>query len=342
MKKIVGLICLFVVVLLAGCKSRDIVNLKVYNWGDYIDKSVIKSFEREYNVKVVYDEFSTNEDMYAKLKAGGIKYDIVIPSEYMAEKMANEGMLAQIDFDKVENFKYVHERFKDSKYNRVMGYSVPYMWGTVGIIYNKEIVKENVDSWSILWNNRYKKQILMLDSQRDSVGITLKYLGYSSNSVDPNELALAKEKLIEQKPLVLSYVNEEVKDILIGNEAALAVVWSGDASYMEKHNPNLSYVVPKEGSNIWVDYMVIPKDSKNKDMAMKFINYMLKPEVAYKNCDYTGYLTPHKDVMDALKEEDANALEYPTDEEIERLEVFEDLGKEISKYDRIWTEVKST
>lgn len=336
------MICLFVVIFFVGCNSGNVVKLKVYNWGDYIDKSVIKSFEREYNVKVVYDEFSTNEDMYAKLKAGGIGYDIVIPSEYMAEKMAKEGMLAKIDFDKIENYKYVYERFKDNKYNRAMGYSVPYMWGTVGIIYNKEIVKENVDSWSILWNNRYKKQILMLDSQRDSVGTTLKYLGYSSNSVNQDELDLAKRKLIEQKSLVLSYVNEEVKDILIGNEAALAVVWSGDASHMEKYNPNLSYVIPKEGSNIWVDYMVILKNSKNKDMAMKFINYMLKPEIAFKNCSYTGYLTPHKDVMDMLKEEDGNTWEYPTEEEFERLEVFKDLGKGIAKYDRVWTEVKST
>lgn len=342
MKKIVSMIFLFMVIFLAGCNSRDVVKLKVYNWGDYIDKSVIKSFEREYNVKVVYDEFSTNEDMYAKLKAGGIKYDIVIPSEYMAEKMANEGMLAKIDFDKVNNYKYVYDRFKDSKYNKAIGYSVPYMWGTVGIIYNKEIVKENVDSWSILWNNRYKKQILMLDSQRDSVGTTLKYLGYSSNSVNQDELNQAKRKLIQQKPLVLSYVNEEVKDILIGNEAALAVVWSGDASYMKKHNPNLLYVIPKEGSNIWVDYMVIPKNSKNKDMAMKFINYMLRSDVALKNCNYTGYLTPHMDVMDMLKKDDKKILEYPTNEELDRLEVFCDLGRGVTKYDRVWTEVKST
>lgn len=342
MKKIVGFVCVVVMIIfLTGCNSRDVVKLKVYNWGDYIDKSVIKSFEKEYNVKVVYDEFSTNEDMYAKLKAGGIKYDIVIPSEYMVEKMANEGMLAKIDFDRVENYKYVSEKFKNNKYNKAIEYSVPYMWGTVGIIYNKEIVKEDVDSWSILWNNRYKKQILMLDSQRDSIGVTLKYLGYSSNSVSLSELNLAKRKLIEQKPLVLSYVNEEVKDILIGNEAALAVVWSGDASYVKKYNPNLVYVIPKEGSNIWVDYMVIPKNSKNKDMAMKFIDYMLRPEVALRNYNYTGYLTPHEGVMDMLKE-DEKVLEYPTDEELDRLEVFEDLGKDIIKYDRIWTEVKST
>ena len=181
----------------------------------------------------------------------------------------------------------------------------------------------------------------MLDSQRDSVGVTLKYLGYSSNSVSLSELNLAKRKLIEQKPLVLSYVNEEVKDILIGNEAALAVVWSGDASYVKKYNPNLVYVIPKEGSNIWVDYMVIPKNSKNKDMAMKFIDYMLRPEVALRNYNYTGYLTPHEGVMDMLKG-DEKVLEYPTDEERDRLEVFEDLGKDIIKYDRIWTEVKST
>lgn len=342
MKKIVSLLLVSVVVFLAGCSNSNKEKLKIYNWGDYIDKSVIKDFEKEYNVKVIYDEFSTNEDMYAKLKAGGINYDIVIPSEYMVEKMKNEDMLSKIDFDMLSNYDYIDDNFKTTKYNKALDYSVPYMWGSVGIIYNKEIVKEKVDSYDILWNKKYKKQILMLDSQRDSIGITLKYLGFSANSINDRELSLAKEKLIEQKPLILSYVNEEVKDIMIGGEAGIAVVWSGDATYMKSQNKSLEYVIPKEGSNMWIDFMVIPKNSNNKDLALKFIDYMLRPDVALKNCKFTGYLTPHKEVKEILEKNGDKMLEYPTEEELEKLEVFLDLGKNISKYDRVWTEVKST
>ena len=342
MKRIVSLVLMFSFILLSGCTRNYEGTLKIYNWGDYIDKSVIRAFEKEYNIKVVYDEFSTNEDMYAKLKAGGINYDIVIPSEYMVEKMANENMLSKIDHKKLSNYEYIDDNFKTERYNRAKDYSVPYMWGTVGIIYNKDVVKEKVDSFSILWNKKYKKQILMLDSQRDSIGVTLKLLGYSSNSTNDKELGKAREMLIRQKPLILSYVNEEVKDIMIGNEASLAVVWSGDATYMKSQNKSLRYVIPKEGSNMWIDSMVIPKDSKNKDLALKFIDYMLRPDVALKNCEFTGYLTPHKQVKETLENKGKNILEYPTQEELERLEVFKDLGKAISKYDRVWTEVKST
>lgn len=341
MKKFVGVLLVCVAIFLTGC-GKNQTKLKIYNWGDYIDKTVIKDFEKEYNVKVIYDEFSTNEDMYAKLKAGGINYDIVIPSEYMVEKMKNEDMLSKIDFEKLSNYDYIDDNFKTEKYNKALDYSIPYMWGTVGIVYNKDIVKEKVDSYSILWDKKYKKQILMLDSQRDSIGVTLKYLGYSANSINDKELKLAKEKLIEQKPLIMSYVNEEVKDIMIGGEAGLAVVWSGDATYMMSQNKDLEYVIPKEGSNMWIDSMVIPKNSNNKELALEFINYMLRPNVALKNCAYTGYLTPHKEVKRVYDEYDNDALEYPTEEELERLEVFLDLGKNISKYDRVWTEVKST
>lgn len=335
-------ICILVIMLifLVGCRKDYVGTLKIYNWGDYIDREVVRNFEDEYNVKVIYDEFSTNEDMYAKLKSGGIDYDIVIPSEYMVEKMKNEDMLMKIDFSKLPNYKYIDEQFRNSKYNKALDYSVPYMWGTVGIVYNKDFVKDKVDSFSILWDDKYKKQILMLDSQRDSIGVALKLLGYSSNSVNEYELLLAKDKLIKQKPLVLSYVNEEVKDILIGNEAFLAIAWSGDAAYMKKYNNSLCYVIPKEGSNMWMDSMVVLKDSKNKDLALKFIDYMLRTDVALKNCEFTGYLTPHKKVRSII--ENKGLIEYPTNEEMENLEVFRDLEKGIAKYDRTWTEIKST
>jgi spermidine/putrescine transport system substrate-binding protein len=216
------------------------------------------------------------------------------------------------------------------------------MWGTVGILYNKTMVKEPVDSWKVLWDDKYSKQILMLDSLRDSIGITLKMLGYSLNTKNDNELNEAKDALIKQKPLVLAYVGDEVKDKMIGGEAALAVVWSGDAVYMKRENPDLEYVIPKEGSNIWFDSIVIPKTSQHKKEAELFINFLCEPEIAYRNADYIGYSTPHTEAMKMLPEDiTSDKSAYPGEGDLVNSEVFEDLADSLVKYDRIWTEVKA-
>jgi len=197
---------------LAGCGGAPKAQLKVYNWGDYIDESVIEEFEEKYNIDVIYDTFATNEEMYVKIKGGGSDYDIAFPSDYMIERMIKEDMLEKINFDNIPNYKYIDDRFKNLAYDPNNEYSVPYMWGTVGIIYNKTMVDEPVDSWQILWDEKYAKQIFMLDSSRDSIGITLKMLGYSLNTRNMDELEQAKQKLIEQKPLVLSYMGDDIKD----------------------------------------------------------------------------------------------------------------------------------
>ncbi|MCR4436120.1 MAG: ABC transporter substrate-binding protein [Clostridiales bacterium] len=326
----------------AGCGGETQKTLKVYNWGDYIDKSVIDDFEKEYKIKVIYDEFATNEDMYAKLKAGGSDYDVVIPSDYMIKRMIDEGMLQKIDMNNVPNYKYIDERFKNLAYDPKNEYSIPYMWGTVGIIYNKKMVEGPVDSWKVLWDKKYSKQILMLDSQRDSIGITLKMLGYSLNSKEPKELEEAEKMLIQQKPLVLAYVGDEVKDKMIGNEAALAVVWSGDAVFMKRENKDLEYVIPKEGSNVWFDAMVIPKAGKHPKEAETFINYMCRTDVALKNAIAIGYSTPHTEVRKQLPTElTTDRTVYPEKEDLKNSEVFEDLAESLPVYDRIWTEIKS-
>ncbi len=326
----------------SGCGGQGKATLKVYNWGDYIDKTVLESFQKEYNMKVIYDEFATNEDMYAKLKAGGSDYDVVIPSDYMIKRMIDEDMLSKIDFNNVANYKYIDERFKNLGYDPQNAYSVPYMWGTVGILYNKTMVQEPVKSWEILWDEKYSKQILMLDSQRDSIGITLKLLGYSLNSKKPEELEAAKQMLIEQKPLVLAYVGDEVKDKMIGNEAAMAVVWSGDAIYMKRENPDLEYVIPEEGSNIWFDAMAVPKASKHKKEAELFINYMCSTEAAFKNADFIGYSTPHTEAKAKLPAElTSDRSVYPDKDDLKNSEVFEDLAETLPLYDKIWTEIKS-
>ncbi len=330
------------VFILTGCGGSEKKVLKVYNWGDYIDPDVLDSFQEEYGIRVIYDEFATNEEMYAKIKAGASDYDILIPSDYTIKRMIDEDMLYTLDMENIPNYKYIDDRFKNLAYDPDNKHSVPYMWGTVGILYNKKMINEKVDSWKILWDPKYEKQILMYDSLRDSIGITLKMLGYSLNTKNDDELEKAKEALIKQKPLVLAYVGDEVKDKMIGEEAALAVVWSGDAIFSKRENPNLEYVIPKEGSNLWFDSIVIPKTSKNKKEAELFINYLCETEIAFQNADYIGYSTPHTEALKLLPEDlTSDKTAYPEDRDLEGSEVLEDLAGSLVKYDRIWTEVKS-
>ncbi len=331
-------------VALTGCggASSDKTTLKVYNWGDYIGEDVIQKFEDKFNINVVYDTFPTNEEMYVKLKAGGSDYDVAIPSDYMIKKMINEGMVKKINLNNIPNYKYIEEKFKNLSFDPNNEYSVPYMWGTVGIIYNKTMVKEPVDSWNILWDKKYDKQIFMLDSQRDSIAVALKKLGYSLNTKNKDELEKAKNELIKQKDIVQAYVGDEVKDKMIMGEGALAVVWSGDAVYMKSQNKDLEYAIPKEGSNLWFDSMVIPSTAKHQKEAEEFINFMCDTEIALANTNYIGYSTPQ---TEAKKKLDPALLKdiaaYPTDEQIKNCEVFVDLDASIKDYDKIWTEITS-
>lgn len=343
-KRLLSIIALAAVsvLILSGCGGEGKATLNVYNWGDYIDESVNESFEEKYNIEVNYETFSTNEDMYIKLKSGGSSYDVAIPSDYMIKRMIDEGMLEKLDFNNIPNARYIEDRFKNLEYDPANEYSIPYMWGTVGILYNKSIVQEPVDSWRILWDEKYSKQILMMDSQRDSIGITLKMLGYSLNTRNMDELEEAKQMLIKQKPLVLAYVVDEVKDKMISGEAALAVVWSGDAIYCMRENEDLEYIVPKEGSNMWVDAMVIPKGSSHKKEAEAYINYMCETDIAFRNTDYIGYSSPHSEAKKLLEPELLNSkAAYPSPEDLENCEVLGNLGDMLKVYDEIWTEIKS-
>ncbi len=330
--------------ILSGCSSTssDKKTIYVYNWGDYIDESVITEFEDEYNIKVVYETFATNEDMYVKIKQGGTKYDVAIPSDYMIEKMIKEEMLEPIDLGKITTFGDISEEFKNLPFDKGNQYSVPYMWGTVGIIYNKTMVTDTVDSWNILWNEKYKGSIVMLDSERDALAVALKKSGYSLNSRDSAELEVAKKTLIEQKPYLLAYAGDNLKDMMISGEAALAVCWSGDAMYMMSENPDLAYALPKEGSNLWFDNMVIPKGAKNIEEAHLFIDFMNRAEIAKKNVDYIGYSTPNMKAKDMLEPEvSGNPAAYPDMKSLSNFEVFLDPGEFLEEYNRIWTEVKS-
>ncbi len=326
-----------------GDKKDDQKTISVYNWGLYIDPNVLDMFEEETGIKVQYDEFSTNEDMYIKVKSGGSKYDIIIPSDYMIEKMIKEDMLAELNFDNIPNYANVDDQFKNLAYDPDGKYSVPYMWGTVGIVYNKTMVEEPITSWNALWDEKYKKQIFMLDSPRDSIGVALKLMGYGFNAENTEQLEIAKEKLIEQRPLVLSYVVDEVRDAMLAGEAAMALVWSGEGMYLTWNDENLEYVIPEEGSNIWFDSIVIPKDAPHKEEAEAFINFLCRPDIAKLNVEEIGYATPIPAAQELLAPEiKDDPMGYPSADIIAKCEVFRDPGEFLSEYDRVWTEVKAS
>lgn len=326
----------------AGKGSEQVI---VYNWGEYIDPEVLTLFTEETGIDVVYEEFETNEIMYPKISSGAIAYDVVCPSDYMIQRMIENNLLAKIDFDNVPNIKYIGETYMDQskQFDANNEYSVPYCWGTVGILYNKTMVKEPVDSWSILWDEKYKDEILMQDSVRDAFGVTLKYLGYSLNSTDLDELQEAKDMLIKQKPLVQAYVVDQVRDKMIGNEAALGVIYSGEAIYTQWENENLEYVIPKEGSNVWIDSWVIPKNAKHKDNAEAFINFLCKPEIAKMNFDYITYSTPNTGARDLIEDEKLrdSKIAFPSSKELENCETFQYIGDKYDAiYNELWREVK--
>lgn len=321
--------------------------LVVYNWGEYIDPEVLTIFEEETGINVVYEEFETNEILYPKVSSGAIAYDVVCPSDYMIQRMIENDLLTEINFDNIPNIKNIGKQYMEQsrQFDPENKYSVPYCWGTVGILYNKTMVDEPVNSWSILWDPKYKDNILMQDSVRDAFGAALKYLGYSLNSTDLDELTEAKNLLIEQKPLVQAYVIDQVRDKMIGNEAALGVIYSGEAIYTQKENPNLEYVIPKEGSNIWIDSWVIPKNAEHKENAEKFINFLCRPDIALMNFEYITYSTPNEAARELIEDESIRNSEiaFPDLSKYDNLETFQYLGTEADQvYGDLWNKVKSS
>lgn len=345
MKKIslFAVLLLLLSVIPSGCASDQAV-LYVYNWGTYMDESVNEQFEKEYNCKVVYATYSSNEEMYTKLKNGNVTYDVVFPSDYMIEKMIGEDMLLPLDYDNISESANIDPSLLDKSFDPDNTYSVPYFWGTVGILYNTTMLSEPVTSWDILWDTQYKNEILMYDSQRDSLAVALKLLGYSMNTRDESQIAQAEQLLIEQKPLVLAYVTDTVIDMMIGEEAALSVVYSGDAVYCMDENPNLAYAVPDEGSNVWYDNVAIPSCTQNKELGEAYINFLCRDDIAMKNTEEVGYTSANANVLNELKTEDwANNNAYFTPQDvIDRCEIFKDPGSFVSVYADAWERVKAS
>lgn len=318
----------------------------VYNWGEYLDPKTIELFEEETGISVTYEEYETNEIMYPKIVSQAIAYDVVCPSDYMIQRMIENDLLAEINLDNIPNIKNMDPTYMEQSksFDPKNKYSVPYCVGTVGILYNKSMVKEPVDSWDILWNPKYKDSILMQDSVRDAFAVALKRLGHSINSTEVDQLAAAAEDLMEQKPLVQAYVVDQVRDKMIGNEAALGVIYSGEAGYTKRENPDLEYVIPKEGSNVWIDSWVIPKNAQNKENAEKFINFMCRPEIALMNFEYLTYSTPNLKAREMIEDEEIrnNKILFPEPEDLSNCETFQFLGDDVdSYYNELWNKVKS-
>ena len=343
MKKGLMMFVASIALLLSACSRDTREKLYVYNVGEYIDREVLNLFEEEFNCKVIYELYDSNETMYQKIKAGGTNYDVAFPSDYMVEKMIKDDLLIPLDYDLIPNFQYIDERYKNLPYDPENSYTVPYFWGTVGILYDQSVIKEPVDSWSVLWDDAYKGNVFMYDSQRDSLMVALKLLGYSMNTHDIEELEEAKQLLIDQRPLVYAYVTDQVIDNMIAGNAALAVVYSGDATYIMDENENMNYVIPKEGSNIWVDSMVIPKTAQNVELAHEFINFMQRPDIALMNTEYVMYSTPNTETLKMVADQEwtQNDAYSPSEELLATLpmETFREPGEFIKQYDDIWTQV---
>lgn len=331
--------------LFAGCGSEaKKVTINVFNWGEYIDEEILRNFTEETGINVNYETYATNEEMYEKVKSGTTSYDLIAPSDYMLERMIKEDLVQEIDYSKLPNYKNIDDRYKNLAYDPENKYSVPYMWGTIGIIYDKTNIKDNIDSWNALWDSKYKNDIFMSDDMRNSIGISLKRLGYSLNSTKEEELKKATEELIKQRnDLNAIYIGDQVKDTLRSGEKNIAVIYSGDASVLKEEEPDrFEYIIPKEGTNLWFDVWAIPKTAKHKEETEKFLNYLLDAEVNKKNVDYIGYATPNKATYELLDEEVKNDKSaYPDQEVLDKSEVYVDLGEARKLYSDAWLEITS-
>ena len=343
-----ALMCLTAAAGLSSCGDKGGENgeVRVYCFGDYIDTVLIDEFEEETGISVVLDTFDTNEEMYPVISKNSVDYDVICASDYMIEKMIGEGLLAELNKDNLSNLSNI-----DSKYMEIAAdfdpgnkYSVPHTWGTMGIMYNTaEIEKGSITSWNDLWDEKYKDQIVMPDSLRDTIAVALKAKGYSINTMDESELSEAVEYLKEQKPLVYKYANDSARDMVIGGSANIAVVWNGEILYSQDLNPDLDFVIPDEGSEQFLDMWAVPETAKNKENAEAWINFMLEKENAITNYEYLTYSIPNTGVMEML-EGDEDKLQYlfPADEILARCEVLKSLGAEgDDMYSSYWKEFKA-
>lgn len=341
--------CLLVAAVCTGCGGSSagengVVN--VYNWGEYIDEEVIGLFEEETGIKVNYKTYDTNEDMYPIIANGAADWDVVCPSEYMIQKMLDNDLLMEINYDNLPNISNIDPAYMETvkEFDPDASHAVPYLWGTVGILYNTTMVDEPITGWDCLWDEKYADNIVMMNNPRDVFAPALISCGYSLNSTDDAQLQEAAALLTRQKPLVLKYTTDEVRDMMIGEKAAIGVIYSGEATICKQENENLQYVVPEEGSNVWLDCWVIPTTCKNKENAEKWIDFLCRPEIALKNFEYIYYSIPNTAAIELIEDEDTlnNEALFPGNDVLSRCETFHYLGEEAEeKYNELWKQVLS-
>ena len=318
--------------------------LNILNWGEYIDPELLNLFEKETGVKVNYVEMTSNEEMLLKLRSADCIYDLCFPSDYIIEQLIANDMLQPLDMSKIPNAKNISERIKQftNVFDPDNKYSLPYLWGTVGILYNTKMVEGEVDSWDVLWDEKYVGQVWQYDSVRDAIAVALLKLGYDINTRNADEVNAAKEELIKQIPLLKGLGTDDIRSSMENGKAALAVIYSGDALECCSKNEDLAYVVPKEGSNVWFDNVVIPKSAKNVEAAHAFINFINDANLAARNTEYVYYSTPNQGALDLLGEEfTEDAIFNPSQEVLDRCNVFHDLGDFVDVFNTAWAEYKS-
>lgn len=329
---------------MTGCSKGYSEEISFFNYGENIDEETIAEFEKEYDIKVNMETFDEMETMYQKVSKGGGNYDVILVSDSIMPRMINEGLLKEINKDNVPNISQMDEAYLNLDIDPGNKYSMPYMFGTVGIVYNSDVIKEDVDSWDILWDERYKDNVFMFDTYRDTMGAALKKLGYSLNTVDPEEIKQAEEILIQQKETIDPiYGVDNGTTMIPAGETVVNMIWSGEGLNLQAEYPNLVYVVPKEGANFWIDSLCIPASSKKSEAAEKFINFVSDKESALRIADEIGYTTPNKEArLEQPEEVQNNPNAYMPKEVMDRCEIYTDFSPEVKRvYDEAWTRIKS-
>lgn len=330
--------------MMTGCKKDSTKEISFLNYGENIDDETLEEFEKEYGIKVNVETFDDMETMYQKVSAGGVTYDVILVSDVLMPRMIDKDLVQEINKDNIPNISQMDDAYLNLNIDPDNKYSVPYMFGTVGLIYNKDVVKEEVDSWDILWNEKYKGKIFMFDTYRDTIGAALKKLGYSLNTENPDEIEKAKELLLQQRELVDPvYGVDNGTTMIPAGESDINMIWSGEGLNLQAENPNLVYVVPKEGANFWIDSLCIPKNAENVEGAEKFINFVSDKESALRIADEIGYTTPNKEAREEQPDEvKNNPNAYMPEEIMNRCEIYKDFSSDVKRlYDDAWIRIKS-
>jgi len=328
--------------LLAGCGGGSKQTLNVFSWTDNFDEEVLKEFERQFDAKINYNTYSSNEELLAKLQAGDSQYDIIQPSDYMVATMIQLGLLEKLNKENIPNAANIVPKFSTPPFDPTGEYSIVYTWGVTGIAYNKKYVTDVIDSWEDLWNPAYKGKVVLLDDPREVIGMALIKNGFSNSTQNPDELRKAVEDLKALVPNVLAFDTDNIKQKFIAEEVWIGTLWSGDAAFVQAENPDVEFVIPKEGATIWADTIAIPKGARNKELAEKFINYLFEPEVSAKNFESIGYGNPNEKSRPFHSEAYlSNKTIFTSEEDLARTEWLVDVGDMLQEYDRYWTELTS-